>query len=112
MLNISKTLSDNPEEVDAILITGNFIHPDFMKEVKTPEEFDYKWAVIKEIIANTTKQIERKFPGKPILPVFGPNDNLGGENEAPENINLKLLIFDQIFAIWFESLPNKSKIYS
>jgi hypothetical protein len=99
ILNISTSIVENPEKIDAILLTGNFIHPDFLSEVNTDDshEFkwpvDYKWAVMKEIIANTTKQIERKFPGVPILPVFGPTDNML-KNKAPEITNLKLDIFD------------------
>ena len=31
MVNITQTLSPNPEDIDAVLITGNFIHTDFMQ---------------------------------------------------------------------------------
>ena len=36
---------------------------------------------MKENIMRTMKIIEKKFPGKPILPVFGSTDNLG--NNVP-----------------------------
>ena len=111
MLNVSQKLTNNPEDIDAILITGNFIHPQFMMGITTADELEYKWAVMKEIIANTTKQIERKFPGKPILPAFGPTDNLFGYM-APETANLKLDIYDAIYGIWFEKYEKTGRIYS
>jgi hypothetical protein len=85
------------------------MHPKFMEKMATSDEAEYKWAVMKEVMMNTTKQIEKKFPGIPILPVFGPTDNLG-KYEAPESTALKQQLFDDIQKIWFEHLQSKRNI--
>ena len=111
MANVSQVLDPNPEDIDAIMITGNFIHRSFMLTASGVEGFEMKWAVIKEVMANTTKMIEKRFPGKPILPAMGYTDNLGGFY-APENVNLKTQTFDNIFPLWFGNLPDQAKMYS
>ena len=85
-------------DVDAILILGDYVMPRF--NTNKDLSLSYRWALMRELIGNITKTIEKKFPGVPILPVIGNNDNIFNY-VAPNQVNLKIEVHDFLFETWF-----------
>ena len=57
-----------------MVITGDFIKFEF--KASQNGGFNRKWAVLREIVANTSKHIEKALPGVPIISVIGDSDNI------------------------------------
>lgn len=56
-------VNENDQDIDAIILTGSFMTPTFIYDIymlnQTAPNFEYSWAVIREVMANTTKLIEK-----------------------------------------------------
>ena len=56
-------VDENDQDIDAIILTGSFMTPTFIYDIfmanQTAPNLEYSWAVIREVMANTTKFIEK-----------------------------------------------------
>jgi hypothetical protein len=73
--------------IDGVIITGDFVRHnfDYCNGIVGPQNNtakcdnvskDHKFSEIKAIWKNMTDLISSKFPGIPIIPTFGNNDNM------------------------------------
>ena len=93
--------SDNQKfNIDAVVITGDFIKSQF--KAADNGGFNYKWAILREVLANTTKIIERTFPGVPVLPLIGDTDNIFYWH-IPDTAAIKGQVYSDIGEVFFGS---------
>ena len=92
---------DFDNKIDAIIIAGDFVKPDF-KSIDNGG-IEYKFAAHKELVAKIMKTIEEVFPGIPILPVLGDADNLF-YYMVPDVDPLKELLYSSLIDVWFKNV--------
>jgi hypothetical protein len=110
-LGMIKTMLDKAGEesemFDAVLIQGDFIRHDF-NIGKDGVDFDHKIDTIIKMFKNLTDMVEAKFPGTPILPVFGNNDVEKGY-QTPNNTKFHDEFYKRVFEAWFPADKNEMK---
>lgn len=98
--------------IDAILIAGDFVKPDF--KAQDNGGIEYKFAALKELISKIVVSIQEVYPGVPILPAVGETDNLF-YYMVPDTEKIEELIYSSLYEAWFPekcaALKNKTRIF-
>ena len=108
-LNLIETVLDkaakDSKKFDAVIIQGDFIRHGFDIGVDGLK-FDDKVDTILDMFKNLTTMVENKFPGIPILPVFGNND-FSTNYQTPANKSFHDEYYKRVLDAWFPADKNE-----
>jgi hypothetical protein len=101
-----KTLADQAEDFDAIIVPGDFVAHGITYDPKESDSGNY--TLLKETLSSVSSLFDKYFPNTPVMPSFGNND-CKYHYQAPYTVE-KEEYYSFIYDIWFNKRTANQKV--
>lgn len=96
---MAKTISTNHQDLNAILINGDFVEHNIALDRYNRSQINKTWSLMKEIISDDMQMLRAEFGQVPLLPSIGNNDVII-HDKAP-CMEIADQYYEELFDIWF-----------